>query len=736
MMVVMALVTTFVTTPLVSIVYPPSLYKTHALSGTSMTKVTKSPSSLSLPGLIPDGNKFYGDGMLSPSSGGGGGIHGGNNTSGSELSILVVLPSMQSVPAMMALVQMLNSTKRILQVHALRLIEMTERTSAFMMAADSTETMNADPVMNIFRTFGQLNRVGVHSLLAVTSIESFSENVVEKAGDVGANFIVIPWQPSGRGKSGGKFLFKDVLFNAPCSVGLFIDRGFGVSTATENTKTVSNAYSTTTTHSSGISHLLNATSSSTGPTTSLSHEQQHNNRNNTNNNNNNNMVVYPGQNQHVLVPFGGGKDDREAVLFVLNLAEHLGISVTVLHIKFNEESYRLRQQQRQQELQEEMNQPSYHYPPPPHPSRSHPPPHAHSSITSNSFSSNHQDTNKSQKMDSPISIVKGFFSSTNNNNNNNNTNSSASNNVTSPMSPSPPPHPSSSSTTAVRTSTSHASRHDQQDGDHTTTMTSPNSNFIDITTSHDDSTSNSNESLVSSPTMIIHSEDNHNNTTTNTTTTTQSNSIAMKELAKIVKPLAIAAAASRNSGHHHHHHSNKGGGEKNHNNYTVGGGGDKNSGYRDRESSWISMQSPSEEDIIEDERILKVLSNFQQFSKSIINNGNGNNENSTLADNTAPTPTTSGGGNTTGGGSTTGGGNTMGGVGIGIGGFTFETILTDEPESYVVEKTKQLGRKDLLVLGRQRYEHGWMNMTLIKESVDEGVVSAMIVQKHSQKALH
>ncbi|KAJ1339631.1 hypothetical protein BSLG_005753 [Batrachochytrium salamandrivorans] len=46
-----------------------------------------------------------------------------------------------------------------LSVYALRLVELTSRMSKVMMA-ESSETLRADPVVNVFRTFGQLNKVG------------------------------------------------------------------------------------------------------------------------------------------------------------------------------------------------------------------------------------------------------------------------------------------------------------------------------------------------------------------------------------------------------------------------------------------------------------------------------------------------------------------------------------------------------------------------------------------------
>ena len=260
MMVVMALVTTCMTTPIVTWLYPKKYYKyivaRSETGGDGIGGREPSIQSLSLQHI--------------------------SEKATAPLSIMVTLPSMQAVPAMMSLVQLLTSDHRPMKLHALRLIEMNDRASTFMMAADSTETMNADPVMNVFRTFGQLSRVGVNTILAVTDFDNFSDHIISNAKDVGANFVIIPYLPQNNIKPSKRFLYDDVLIHAPCSVGIFIDRGFGVSTETDVTDP---------------------------------------------------RVTLPGQNQHIVLPFFGGADDREAILFVLALAKQSGVSIKIIQFK-------------------------------------------------------------------------------------------------------------------------------------------------------------------------------------------------------------------------------------------------------------------------------------------------------------------------------------------------------------------------------------------------------------------
>ncbi|KAJ3016828.1 K(+)/H(+) antiporter [Thoreauomyces humboldtii] len=253
--VIMAVVTTFMTVPMVSWLYPPSIYLKSQHMRASST----------------------GSGDLERG-------HRNKLTLGhlGGVNILICLPNMQIVPAMMSLTQLLQSTPNSLSIHALRLIRLSQRTSTYLMAANEGETMRADPVVNVFRTFGQLNRVGVTTLVSVAPIDDFPQSIRDSSNSSNAHFVVIPWQqPLFQTKAScldDQFI-KDSLEVAPCSCAIFVDRGFGVST--EN-----------------------------GP-----------------------HAAIPGQNQHVFVPFFDGADDCEAVRFVANLAEHPGLSVTILDMR-------------------------------------------------------------------------------------------------------------------------------------------------------------------------------------------------------------------------------------------------------------------------------------------------------------------------------------------------------------------------------------------------------------------
>ena len=293
MFVFMALVLTFITTPLTLFLYP-ARYRDHG--GMALERA--------------------------PTSGTGA-------TTSDEFvrsKFAVVLEDMEQLPSAMTLTQLLQShsaklkvaerslsekstqfetsaisyshNKYTISVDVLRLLELTDRTSAVLRSQSADTLTRNDPVLSIFRTFGRLNRFSVSAFLSVINHDEFSSYVANHAREFGSQAVVIPWPlpphatevPAGHhlGLPYNPFdsLFskddaashivrsqfvRKVFASSPSDVALFIDRG------------------------------LSTDSSST---------------------------IYP----HVFLPFSGGPDDRLALSFVIQLCLHDSISATVVRM--------------------------------------------------------------------------------------------------------------------------------------------------------------------------------------------------------------------------------------------------------------------------------------------------------------------------------------------------------------------------------------------------------------------
>ena len=194
-------------------------------------------------------------------------------------------------------------------IEALRLIELTNRTSAVLRSQEADSLVYNDPVISVYRTFGRLNRFRVTANLSVVSQEQFPDTVAKHVSETGSEMAIIPW-PRGvtsilseehhqsqkvgvRNPFDGVFhktttvdqtssiifseFIRNVFAKSPSDVALFVDRGLTNESITTN-------------------------------------------------------------NQHLFLPFFGGPDDRLALTFLIQLCENPSVTATVVKITTTDEA--------------------------------------------------------------------------------------------------------------------------------------------------------------------------------------------------------------------------------------------------------------------------------------------------------------------------------------------------------------------------------------------------------------
>ncbi|KAL0469339.1 K(+)/H(+) antiporter [Neurospora intermedia] len=220
-----------------------------------------------------------------------------------------------------------------LQVHGLRLIELTDRTSSVMqvtegIAGEEEEELYSlrDPVINTFRTFASLspsmaNNVAVSGRVAIVPESSYAETLVSYAADTQSEFVLIPWSEYGsltdldhplavlaagpgnghdrfKGSAHLEFMHKTLAkAERVCNAGIFIDNGFG-----------------------GFGSRVQGV-----------HSQHHH----TPQDQATTCPIITNRTHHVFLPFIGGADDRVALRLVLQLVRNNdNVAATVVHIKY------------------------------------------------------------------------------------------------------------------------------------------------------------------------------------------------------------------------------------------------------------------------------------------------------------------------------------------------------------------------------------------------------------------
>ncbi|XP_057740867.1 cation/H(+) antiporter 15-like [Arachis stenosperma] len=210
--------------------------------------------------------------------------------SDAEFRVLVCVHTPRNVPTMINLLEASNPTKKSpICVYVLHLVELSGRTSAMLIvhntrkqgypALNKTEAQS-DHIINAFENFQHhASFVSVHPLTAISPYSTMHEDICHLAEDKRIAFIILPFhkqQTVDGGMEATNMAFRtinqNVLANAPCSVGILVDRGLN-----------------------GSNRLAA------------------------------NQVSY-----HVAILFFGGPDDREALCYGWRMLEHSRICLTIV----------------------------------------------------------------------------------------------------------------------------------------------------------------------------------------------------------------------------------------------------------------------------------------------------------------------------------------------------------------------------------------------------------------------
>ncbi|KAI4328636.1 hypothetical protein L6164_020972 [Bauhinia variegata] len=225
-----------------------------------------------------------------------------------EFRVLVCVHTPRNVPTIINLLDASNPTKKSpICIYVLHLVELSGRTSAMLIVHNTRKPdypalnrtqAQSDHIIHAFENYEQhASCVSVQPLTAVSPYSTMHEDICNLAEDKRVSFIIIPFhkqQTVDGGMEAKNMAFRmvnqNVLENAPCSVGILVDRGL-----------------------SGGNRLA---------ASQMSH--------------------------HVAILFFGGPDDREALSYGWRMAEHPGINLTVMRFLPGEEAIKTMKKQQQQ----------------------------------------------------------------------------------------------------------------------------------------------------------------------------------------------------------------------------------------------------------------------------------------------------------------------------------------------------------------------------------------------------
>ncbi|KAJ5108207.1 hypothetical protein N7456_004882 [Penicillium angulare] len=196
-----------------------------------------------------------------------------------------------------------------LRVHGVRLMELTDRDSSVMKVSAGDSAL-WDPVINTFRAFGEWHDLSLMAGVSVVPEHSYADTVVNMARQDSSDLLLLPWSETGtladrqngldvdpmnRFMNGEYAAFvSNVLDGISGNVGILIDHNTDGPVKKSSTK-------------GSTSDLgIQASTWSRPPKGNRSH--------------------------HLVFPFFGGDDDRFALRFVLQLAQNDQVTATVIQL--------------------------------------------------------------------------------------------------------------------------------------------------------------------------------------------------------------------------------------------------------------------------------------------------------------------------------------------------------------------------------------------------------------------
>lgn len=203
--VVMALLTTFATTPIVSVLYPPWYQvKIAAWRRGEIDWDTGAP--ITSPTTSSDGAKD-------------------ETPSIERVNRLLVYLRLDNMPSLLRLLAMFGNTsteitpaasdtgndeiqdvstsatstpkEKPVWAHGIRLLQLTDRDSSVMTVAQVDDYSRHDPVVNTFRTVGQLHNLSASGEVAIMPETRFAEALVAKSSKMASDLLLVPWTETG-----------------------------------------------------------------------------------------------------------------------------------------------------------------------------------------------------------------------------------------------------------------------------------------------------------------------------------------------------------------------------------------------------------------------------------------------------------------------------------------------------------------------------------------------------------
>lgn len=192
------------------------------------------------------------------------------------------------------------------RVDALRMIELSDRTSAVMRSNAAETLLQTDPLIGVVRALGELGGFSVQAALAVVPADAFASSVDEHVQDVGSELVLVSWSaPHATHHHADKDALASVSVNP---------LGFLFGGAGESAPAVSDA------------HFVRSVFATSSVDVALYVDPGHS------------LSGQKPRQRHFVLPFFGGPDDRLALELAVQLCTSSDATATIVRFEKSEDA--------------------------------------------------------------------------------------------------------------------------------------------------------------------------------------------------------------------------------------------------------------------------------------------------------------------------------------------------------------------------------------------------------------
>lgn len=151
-----------------------------------------------------------------------------HTSSNIELHIIACIHDEENVPGIINILFEVSdpTAHRTFMVHALHLIELVGRAAPIFIDHQELENIDQNPIHNALKIFGGEN-IKIHSYTSYSPKRSMYQDICKLALEKKASLIILPFYKGTQvlTRQGVQLVNSNVLNHAPCSVGIYVNRG-------------------------------------------------------------------------------------------------------------------------------------------------------------------------------------------------------------------------------------------------------------------------------------------------------------------------------------------------------------------------------------------------------------------------------------------------------------------------------------------------------------------------------